>query len=636
MSSWVRCRNIGLDPYSEERNVLTIEELKERIHENKRFINFVSPFLQIMADNITGSGFRVDLYDAQLILLKKFGHSQASEIPRKKKAHLGLDLNEVSSGTNTVSLASLLEKPVQLIGPEHYRAHLHKLACCAVPIKDENGKIIAIINAVGDYWMMHKHTMGMMIALGKSIEHGLYQQRIKVKMETTNRFNEEIIEVVPDALVFVDTNCRILRINKTARNIFGIGKEDFSAFPCDKLWRGQNPFQEVLQNKAPILYRETSIDINGDKVKLIATLRPIVTEDNQLQGVIGIFKEMQTARKILKHFAGWKARYTFADIVGKSPEIRQAIRLAKETAKLHSNILIQGESGTGKDLFAQAIHNESLFGDGPFVVVNCAAIPYSLLESELFGYEEGAFTGAKKGGQPGKFELAEGGTIFLDEINSMPLDMQAKILRVLQNKTIIRVGGSEPIPVNVRIITATNKHLWQMVKQGEFREDLFFRINVISILIPPLRERLEDLEMLIDRIMDRIQKDMDLKSLTIDTAAVELMKCYDWPGNIRELENVLERSSVQARTRGSSIINREDLLHYSGIRNSVERIGVQRSPAAPRADDKEDCRLKSCEREIIQKTLLNYHGNMVVTSKKLGISRSTLYRKIKQYGLKTR
>ncbi len=268
-------------------------------------------------------------------------------------------------------------------------------------------------------------------------------------------------------------------------------------------------------------------------------------------------------------------------------------------------------------------------------MVNCAAIPYSLLESELFGYEEGAFTGAKRGGQLGKFELAEGGTVFLDEINSMPVDMQVKILRTLQEKTVVRVGGKEAIPLNVRIIAASNSDLWEKVINGEFREDLFYRINVITILIPPLRERKDDIELLVRHFIKELSQQVQVE-IKINDSAVEILKQYSWPGNVRELENVLERSFVMARARGSKSIDLVDVLSYPGIKNNEEQMNKKKDTnlsTETTSINVDSHNLESVERKIIRMAMMDNNANITKTAQALGIGRNTLYRKIKRYGI---
>jgi PAS domain S-box-containing protein len=628
-SSWVRCRNRGLNPFNVPNVSLSSDELAQRMQKNSWLIEIATPFLHTIADNMEGSGFRVDLFDEDLYLLWHSGDRRVLEESEKRSLiRPGINRNEATSGTNAINLAALLEKPIQLIGPEHYNAALQHWTCSAVPIKDERGKIIAVINAAGYYWLMHKHTLGMMTALGKSIEYCLMQKAVRKELEKSIRFNKEIIESIADAVIVVNYDGRIIMANRAANQTFGINGSDITGHTADSIWEYNNPFSEVLNTEQPIVDREIPFSRQGRTIRLIGTIRPISLEEKGLQGVIGTFKGLHDTRGMIKHYVGWKAHFKFNNLIGEDCEFRQAVRLAKETAKMYSNILIQGESGTGKELFAQAIHNDSNYCDGPFVVINCAAIPNGLLESELFGYEGGAFTGAKKGGQPGKFELAEGGTIFLDEINSLPLDMQAKILRTLQTKTVIRVGGAEEIPVKVRVIAASNTDLWQMVQRGEFREDLFYRINVITIKIPPLRRRGNDLSLLINHIMST--KGI-VPCLEIEEAGVELLKKYDWPGNIRELENFLERSYVMAKTKGSNKVTVDDLLGQPEVCRALGKPDGGQVPAMQ--SSRGAFELKILEKDAIVSALTGSNGNISIAAQSLGIARNTLYRKIKRYGI---
>ena len=632
LNSWRRCRNKGIDPYKFPDVCLRPEELNKRLEENRTLIKVISPYLQAITDSIRETGFKIDIFDKDLYLLKQFGQQSLLDTYISLNAGPGASRSESDSGTNAINLAAILEKPVQLVGPEHYNVAFHHYTCTSVPIKDNSGKVIAVINTVGDYWHIHKHTLGMMIALGKSIEYSLLQRKIRKQVEIANRFNQEIIESITDALIVVNTGGKVVSANKTAQNLLSLHDHNIIGQKTEVLWGSSDPFTEVLKTGETILGREIVLNQHDQKIRLIGTVRPIGPGEAELEGVIGTFKGINDARGMIKNFAGWKAHFTFESLIGDCTEFRHAVRLAKETSKMQNNVLIQGESGTGKELFAQAIHNASLNHEGPFVVVNCAAIPSGLLESELFGYEGGAFTGAKRDGQSGKFELAEGGTIFLDEINSLPIGMQAKILRTLQNKMITRVGGRDEIPINLRIIAASNVDLWQLIRRGEFREDLFYRINVITIAIPPLRERENDIDLFIEQILKQLAKRNGF-NLTIEKSAIELLKNYNWPGNVRELENVLERGYVIARSMGSKIITSDDVQNYPGIREYLYKNNTTLN-YFDCEEDQSGNDLKEVEKITILKTLKVYDGNITLTADALGVARNTIYRKLKQYGIR--
>ncbi|WP_066292436.1 sigma-54-dependent Fis family transcriptional regulator [Bacillus sp. FJAT-29937] len=309
--------------------------------------------------------------------------------------------------------------------------------------------------------------------------------------------------------------------------------------------------------------------------------------------------------------------FTFKDIIGSGEGIQSAINMARVVSNSNSRILVEGESGTGKELFVQAIHHASERRENPFIAVNCGAIPEQLIESELFGYQEGAFTGAKKGGMPGKFELANGGTLFLDEINSMSEDMQVKLLRVLQQNEVIRVGGSIPIPINVRVIGASNESLEMLVEKNKFRRDLYYRLGIIVIQIPPLRERTEDIPELFKHLLNKVCKRLDVKSSEYDPAILQYLKSHDWPGNIRELENYIERAVVLSQ----------------GKKLTMEHFPYKLIEQMFMPEKMELTTLEDMERQFIQRVLLTFNGNMTKTSQILGITRKTLYNKMKLFNL---
>ncbi|AVX21885.1 sigma54 specific transcriptional regulator, Fis family [Carboxydocella sporoproducens DSM 16521] len=335
---------------------------------------------------------------------------------------------------------------------------------------------------------------------------------------------------------------------------------------------------------------------------------------NLSQGEIEYYKDR------LRNLDRAKPMLSLERILGDLPEVAHIKALSERAAQSDSTILITGESGVGKEVLAQAIHYLSPRANGPFIAINCAALPEMLLESELFGYEEGAFTGARKGGKPGKFELANGGTLLLDEIGDLPLTMQAKLLRVLQERVIERVGGTKSIKVDIRIIAATNQDLKKMVAEGRFRADLYYRLNVIGIHIPPLRDRIKDLPRLIDIIGEKLYREKGITPKVIAKETLDLLMTYHWPGNIRELENVLERSMYLAE---GSVVRPEHLPSYLFEKDLPKR----RVQIKPLKDA-----VRELEKELIEAALAEAGGNKVLASELLGIPRATLYLRLKEFG----
>ena len=365
-------------------------------------------------------------------------------------------------------------------------------------------------------------------------------------------WHEQIINLLAERVVIVDHDGIILYINEPYCEFIGTTVEKALG----------RPVQDVIENSRMHIVAkagETEIaalqPINGSE--MIANRYPLY-ENKELAGAMGtvMFRSPEEWRmyksKIqylvdeLKYYQtkvqrDLKSKYSFNDLIGMSPAFLAAKKLAERVSTSNSSVLLIGESGTGKELFAHAIHNNSIRFSAPFVAINCASIPENLLESELYGYEDGAFTGAKKGGKMGQFEIADGGTLFLDEIGDMPLAMQSKLLRVLQEKEVQRVGGSKSIPVDVRIIAATHRDLEKMVAEGEFRQDLYYRLNVIKIEIPPLRKRKEDIQLISMSLLKKLGNRFYRKEIGLSDEVKEKLMEHAWPGNIRELENVLER-----------------------------------------------------------------------------------------------
>lgn len=335
---------------------------------------------------------------------------------------------------------------------------------------------------------------------------------------------------------------------------------------------------------------------------------------------------MKDEVKMLSRFSSQRPRFTFEDIIGNTTSLAETVRLAKVAAQSNSNVLITGDSGTGKELFSQSVHNASNFAEGPFIPVNCAAIPKDLIESELFGYAEGAFTGARKGGYIGKFEQATGGTIFLDEIGDMPIDLQVKLLRVLQEKVIQRVGSGHLIPISTRVIAATNRDLNKMISEGEFREELYWRLNVITIAIPPLNDRKIDIPVFVKFFIKKYAETNSKEIKEIDSIALQHMIDYSWHGNVRELENSIEHAIL---------ISEGNLITWEDLPNTLrERYDEERKPGnSGTTIEKAKQEREDSSRKLYREALIQTQGDVEKAAANLGMSRATFYRRMKKYGI---
>ncbi|GBF32641.1 response regulator of zinc sigma-54-dependent two-component system [Desulfocucumis palustris] len=451
----------------------------------------------------------------------------------------------------------------------------------------------------------------------------LEREIISEKMLMAGRL-EAVVDAAYEALVAIDRAGVVTHFNRSAERLFRLTKEGAIGRHIQFVLSGIN-LEEVLEGDKAFNSREVFVKCGSKRLHLLATARIIKGEGGASLGVVASFRDFSETQKIAYQYISSQREITFDDIIGESKLIMEVKNQARKVAASNSTVLILGETGTGKEIFARAIHAASPFADKPFVALNCGAIPESLLESELFGYDEGAFTGARRGGKPGKFELANGGTIFLDEIGNMSLYLQAKLLRVLQEKQIERVGGTQLISVEVRIIAATNNDLMSMVEKGLFREDLYYRVSVIPIVLPALREREGDIPVLLDHYIKRFSGllNKDIKGLSGE--ALHFCRNYNWPGNIRELINVVEYS---VNLEEGDYITPDSLPRR--LRDKNMQNGIKVSAGADIVP------LETLEREAVLNSLKKYgwtdEGKRRAAGA-LGISRATIYRKIEKYGL---
>ncbi|MDN5347804.1 MAG: hypothetical protein PWP65_1368 [Clostridia bacterium] len=438
-----------------------------------------------------------------------------------------------------------------------------------------------------------------------------------------------ILNSLSDAILVVDKDCRIKFMNESYTKLKGLKLEDCMGLPLRQV-RPASLLPEVIKTGKPMknLLRKT-----GNNEYVVDVL-PIKKGD-MIVGGITISKDVTMAQELARKVIRLertikekqKAKYTFNDLLGKSAQFKSLVENAKKAARGNANILITGESGTGKELLAHAIHNESERQDGPFVAINCAAIPQDLLESELFGYESGAFTGANRGGKLGLFEVADKGTIFLDEIGDMPLALQGKVLRVLQDKKIRRIGSTKEVDVDIRVISATNKNLEDLILTGKFREDLYYRLNVIPLNLPPLRERKEDIPLLIDYFIKKYSRG---RNAFLSQEALRVLLDYDWPGNVRELENTMV--FMLEMTEGNEL--KVENIPPKIKRRLVNSIKDQKTSELNENEiDLKEVLMKA-EKEAIMRALAIY-GNDIngkkMAAKALGISLATLYNKLKMF-----
>ena len=625
--SWHRCRNLHVNPIAPAANYNEeLRRLEQRRDEKDQLIRVARPFLGDLARFVSGTDFQVILTDEHGYLLEIEGDPRIVERAREVHLCAGADWSEGRKGTNAIGTAIVEKAPVRIDAWEHFCAQNQFLTCSAAPILDPDGNLAGVIDISGDFRQANPHTLGVVTATVRAIENQLRLEQATNKLSVLSSWSRALVQGFTDGLVAVDSDGIMTEINPRGGEILGISPLRAIGSRLEQVYRGEAPILQVIKTGKEYRNQEIIVDPSGRRAQSSASL--LRDESGAILGAVAFLRELQSqpARKTTPVF--FSRRYKFEDIVGDSLAMQTAKEWASLAATCNSTVLILGDSGTGKELFANAIHHASSRARGPFLAINCAAMPESLIESELFGYCDGSFTGAKKGGQSGKFEMANGGTIFLDEIGEMSLNMQAKLLRVLQERTVSRIGSSSEINVDIRVIAATHCDLSKDVEAGRFREDLYYRLAVLELKIPPLRDRKEDIPVLARSLINKICRRLERPEPTIGHGALEKLQSYPWPGNVREMENVLERALIRARA--STTLTPDHIeLPVKGVRQCsgcMREALHQLEPAGP-------SRLRDAEKHAIAEALSACHGNIKQAAARLGIARNTLYRKIQEFGL---
>lgn len=625
--SWKRSKEYNINPYGKNISIqLSKRELEEKRKELMPLLQMTRPFMSSLYKIIKSSDFMIRLTDSEGYVLDHIGEDAIINRYNPSTSQDGYSVREDVIGTNAIGIALITGEPIQVVGGEHYLREYHDWTSSACPIRNHNGKIMGVLSITGGYDLVHPHTLGMVVAAAEAIERELKLVESNNKLRLTNEGFYQITESISEGIIRIDNSGFISNMNRFARKLLGFNEEDLVNKNIKDIIAYEKIDEIINRIYARKKYEEEEVNFytkSGRRRTCIINITPIkLTSSSELGGSVITFREKRVVHSLVNKIVGANARFTFDDILGESEKIKMAKKMAIISASTDVTILLQGESGTGKEMFAQAIHNESRRRNNPFIFLNCGAIPRDLVSSELFGYVEGAFTGSKKGGHPGKFELADGGTIFLDEIGDMPLDSQTNLLRVLEDHKVVRVGGHDLIPIDVRVIAATNKDLSKEVELGNFRRDLYYRLNVMTIYTPNVRDRKEDIRMLIDHFLEKLSKSTGKSIKKVNSSFYEVMCRYDWPGNVREIQNVMQ-VILNFKESGDSLIA-EDVPET--IRRSYDpEVVLKRDPLLT---------LDEIEKAAIERTIAHVQGNMKMAASILGIGRSTLYRKMEKYNIK--
>jgi transcriptional regulator with PAS, ATPase and Fis domain len=656
--SWIRSRNLGVNPNTVVTSPhIEPEQLSKLLDQHRLLIDITNSLARSFKNLLFSCGYLLYLFDKTgVVLLNEGDWRKFPPLFSDRTSRTGIVADEHTEGTTAHELCFRLKRPVQLLGPEHYCVAFQNSIASAAPIHDENGVVQAALvllsqpmhNPPGEETLknLSMHSFALTTSMAVAIETGLRLNKTVNELCSANRkvetldnhlrnTTDKLIAVhhtlnatmafVEEGIVAVDRTGTIIFTNRDGMRILKLRHEDVGKRNIREFLSRDSTLMSVAA-KGEIARIEEQIGVGNDRqLPFQVVIRPIINQQTSELNVAVL--KLISAEKVAAQAtakSNGMAVHTFADIITDNPDFKKTIALAERFAASAENIMLTGESGTGKELFAQAIHNVHR-PQGPFMAVNCAAMPRELIGSELFGYEGGSFTGAERSGKAGKIELANGGTLFLDEIGDMPLELQAVLLRTLEDKQVMRVGGNRYKKVDFRIIVATNKDLYKMVKESQFREDLYFRLSVLSINIPPLRERSGDIELLVRHFIDQYCQRHGWKIPQISPAAQKKISEYQWPGNVRQLQNAIIHA---VNTAQDDIIKPENLPNY---------ILVDSCPVKPNeitdANKKfgEILCLEKLEKAAIEAALLHANNCPRTAAEVLGISRSTLYRKLKDF-----
>ncbi|WP_404331935.1 sigma-54-dependent Fis family transcriptional regulator [Mesobacillus maritimus] len=600
LQSWNRSKEYeDLNPMI-QGSVKNISDEELKIRKENEVFQLIQPVLKQAGQELSNENHVLLYCDRDGTILESSGDSRvARNIGSSVNANNGAQWSERWAGTNAIGTSMILKQPVQIFSSEHFAYNCHEWACSSAPILDPLTKeLLGIINLSTTSDSFHSLTMMKTIGLANQIERILFHNYYQAREIMQNIYIENISKWKNQIVILCNSTGEMIRVN-----------DDAHADELTALMR-----LTVKNNELP-MKKEWEEEVTLHNSPYRARYKKIYWYDRFIGFISILEKKSRNSPSPTSH--NHYAKYSFQSLFGQSDSFKSSIHLARVAASSDSNVLITGESGTGKELVASAIHKASNRSEHPFIALNCAAIPKDLLPSELFGYVGGAFTGANPKGSIGKFELANKGTLFLDELGDMPLELQVQLLRVIQEQEITRIGDKARIPIDVRVIAATNKNLIEEIQKANFRKDLYYRLNVIQIELPSLRNRAEDIPLLVNNFIQKLSLKKHHGPNDVTAEAMEILRKYAWPGNIRELENVIEYA-VNFSTNG--IITPEDLPKHL---HTKPTLAIETTKANP---------VNQVEVEWIVSVLKRVQMNVSKATKELNMSRSTIYRKLKNMG----
>ncbi|WP_153146048.1 sigma-54-dependent Fis family transcriptional regulator [Dechloromonas sp. H13] len=618
--SWERCRRFGLSETHHLPGVESLDRvaLKTEQDRNRYLLLQGRPIMEHVYDQIRESGSMVILADANGLLLETVGDADFVDRADRIALAAGASWDENQRGTNAIGTALSEEAPIEVLGSEHFLEHNGFLTCCASPLFGPDGRLIGVLDISGDYRSHQRHTLGLVRFSSLIIERRLFESIHARDILVCFHRQADYLGSPKEGIAAVSPDGQVLAVNRNALDILGIRQVD--AVRRDFSMVFENSLAALIDRLRHNPQASCEISVGGKRihVQLRGQLPP--------PSVAGrVYDEAPVAlRAPRRPETATPPAITLDTLNTGDARLQAAIDRARRILGRDIPILIQGESGAGKEMFAKSFHNSGPRQAGPFVALNCASIPETLIESELFGYQGGAFTGARKEGAPGKIQQAHGGTLFLDEIGDMPLNLQARLLRVLQERCVTPLGSTRAIQVDISLLCATHRRLREEVARGTFREDLYYRLNGMCVTLPALRER-TDIRQMVAKLA--AAESGNRAPVRFSESALQAMERYDWPGNIRQLFNVI-RVAIALLDDGETLIS-ESHLPEELFEAAPPPSGSDPWAAAP--FDSAAGSLEEIGRQAALRTLESVGGNISAAARQLGISRNTLYRKLGKF-----
>lgn len=602
--SWKRCQENNVNPMQKKAPIIVDRKDLHDITQESELYQVALPLIDLLSKQIQGTQHLITLSDSKGRIIHLKGENGILSYAEKMNFVIGADWSEASAGTNAIGTAITIKQPLQIWAFEHFCVGVHDWICSASPIVHPvSGEILGVIDLTGPRELAQAHSLSVVQTYAKLIEMQLIEG-VKQKHDVLKEIYQNSKRQQSQCLMIViDEYFRVVDGDVKCLDLLGVNS-------WGKLWNHEE--MKGLQRK--LLNNRLHEEERFHSLPLKIRIQQIYHEKEHIGYQLFLHPIIDRNSSVAMYADEWQG------IVMQSKAMKKVLEKITVVAQTQVPILITGESGTGKELIAKKIHENSTRKDEPFLSINCGAIPKDLIGTELFGYERGTFTGGNPEGKKGLFEKAKGGTLLLDEIGEMPIDLQVHLLRVLQEKEIIRLGGTTPIPIDVRIIAATNRNVQYLIEHELFRLDLYFRLNVVEVHLPPLRERKEDIEKLIEKLLLELAEEHNMPVPSLDKEAYHLFQSYDWPGNVRELRNVLEFAVLFQEHNQISVNNLPN-----NLKKNVFKPEKQLKEALTLFEIK--------EKDKIKQLLHEESGNISAVARRCGVARTTLYRKMKKFHL---